>query len=360
MSDTEQNRSEQATSFKLEKARQKGSVARGSDLGFLTALAAFCGYAWIAGPSMTAQLVQSARAALISAPRVMTGPHEILEITGMILTSMTRPLAFMALVIFVFVLVFEVIQTGPVFSTAAFRLDLSRLNPAQGLKRIFSPRLLIETAKNILKLCVYGAIVYGVVHQAWSRTLITITDADSLGRALSRTGFQLIVSFLGAALVFAALDQLIVRRDFQRKMRMSRREVRRERRDREGEPRMKQRRKQLHAEFAKLSRSLRNIRDADILITNPVHYAVALRYDPKTMAAPQVVSRGAHQFAQRLKRLAFVYGVVIVQEPTLARALYRSCEIDREIPDAFYKPVADLYLEIRKHKDEALGAPSNV
>ncbi|MDR3508528.1 MAG: EscU/YscU/HrcU family type III secretion system export apparatus switch protein [Caulobacteraceae bacterium] len=354
MSDAEQNRSEQATPFKLAKAREKGTVARGADLGFLTALAAFCGYGWIAGAGLEARITDGARQALAGAPQILASPNEILAVTGLVLSAMVRPVAFMAAVIFVVVLVFEILQTGPVFS--ALKLDFSRLNPATGLKRVVSVRLLIETAKNIFKLGLYVGLAYVVMRQARAQAFASITDARGLAEGLSHFGFRLLVLFLAAALLFAALDQLIVRRDFQKKMRMSRREVRRERRDREGEPRMKQRRKQLHAQFSKLSQSLRNVRGADLLITNPTHFAVALRYDPRTMTAPQVVSRGAHQFAQRLKSLAFVYGVVIVQNPPLARALYRACEIDRDIPEAFYKPVADLYLDLKKRKAESSGA----
>lgn len=353
MAETEQNRSEQATPFKLIKAREKGSVARGIDLGFLTALAGFCGYAWIAGPSLAAQIARGAADAFVSAPQILASPNEILAVTGLVLASMVRPVAFLAGVIFVIVLVFEIIQTGPVFSTHALQPDFNRLNPANGFKRVFSLRMLVETGKNILKLCVYTALAGWVIRQAQTQTLITITDARSLGEAMAHMGFRLMTLFLAGAVVFAALDQLIVRNDFLKKMRMSRREVRRERRDREGEPRMKQRRKQLHAEYAKLSQSLRNVRGADILITNPTHYAVALKYDPRTMAAPMVVSRGAHQFAQRLKSLAFIYGVVIIQNPELARSLYRRCQIDQEIPEAYYKAVADIYLNIRKQKQKA-------
>ena len=172
---------------------------------------------------------------------------------------------------------------------------------------------------------------------------------------MARTGMRLLIFCLLAGVVFAAIDQFLVRRDFTRKMRMSRRELRRESRDREGEPRMKQRRKQLHAEFVKLSQSMRNVRGADVLITNPTHYAVALRYDGRSMYAPTIVSQGANQFAQRLKQLAFVYGVVIVPAPELARALYR-CELNREIPETHYRRVADIYLRMRRDREQRSAA----
>ena len=348
MSDSEQDKSEQATPFKLSRAREKGTVARGTDLGFLTALAAFAGYAWVEGPQMRAAIARSVASALVTAPHVLDSPNAILALTGALLSSAIRPLAFMSTTVFLVVLVFEIVQMrGVVFSAEPLRLDFSRLNPATGLKRVFSLRMLIETAKNILKLGVYVTIAYVVIGDARTVDTAVITDAASLALAMARTGLRLIVLFIGAAVVFAALDQFIARRDFGKRMRMSRREVRRESRDREGEPRMKQRRKQLHREFAKSSQSLRGIKGADVLITNPIHYAVALQYDPATMDAPKVVSQGAHQFALRLKRLAFIYGVVIVQDPPLARALYQGTTLNSPVPPECYQPVADIYLRIR-------------
>jgi len=348
MDDSEQNKSEQASSFKLSKARQKGSVARGMDLGFFASLVAFITYGWIAGPALEGQIATAARRGVIAAPDVLGSSNELLAVTGILLTSMMRPLALLAGVVFLTVLAFELLQTGFVFSTEPLRLDFNRLNPGQNLKRLFSLRLLVETGKNLLKMAAYGTIAYLVIRYAVAAKFATITDAQSLAAALTSAGLRLLLFFAAAAAVIAGMDQFIVRRDFSKKMRMSRREVRRESRDREGEPRMKQKRKQLHGEFVKLSQSLRNIKGADVLITNPTHFAVALRYDGRTMTAPKVVAQGTHQFALRLKRLAFLYGVVIVQNRELARALYYKCALNAEVPEALYQPVADIYTALRR------------
>jgi flagellar biosynthetic protein FlhB len=358
MDDSDQSKSEQATPFRLQKAREKGSVARGTDLGFLTGLAAFSAYVWFIGPSLRGQILHAAKSALVAAPSVLASPNEILAVTGQVLTSAARPLIWMGVAIFLVVLVFELIQTGVVFTTQPLRPDFSRLNPAKGLKRVFSVRLLIETGKSVLKLMAYVGVAFLVIRTAQTVVLPTVSDARSLADAMGRTGFRMLTLFVATAVFFALLDQFISRRDFSKKMRMSRRDVRREARDREGEPRMKQRRKQLHREFVKLSESLRNIKGADVLITNPTHYAVALKYDPRTMVAPTVVSQGSHQFALRLRRLAFLYGVVIVESPVLARGLYR-CALNREVPEAYYRAVANIYTDIRnRRQSQKIGAPN--
>jgi len=359
MSETEQNRSEQPTPYKLSRSREKGVVARGVDLGYFTALAAFAGYAWIAGPGMAGKIAATTRNALVTAPWLVAGPSEVLTVTGQVLLSALRPVGFLAALVFLAVLVLEIVQTGPVFSTEQLRLDFARLSPARGFKRVFSLRALVETGKGLLKTALYGAAAFFVIHSAQTAHIAAITDAQSLAALLRAEALRLLLLFLAIAALFAALDQLIARRDFLKRMRMSRREVRRELRDREGEPRMKRRRQRLHRELAKLSQSLKGIRGADVLITNPIHVAVALKYDPASMIAPVVAAQGAHEIAHRLKRLAFIYGLVIVENPPLARALYQ-CELKQEIPEKYYRPVAEVYLSIRRRRQEQERATADV
>lgn len=347
MENAEQDKSEQATPFKLQRARRKGSVARGMDLGFLVALAAFLLYLWIAGDILGEALTRASRDAIIAAPHVAGGPSELFALIGHVFGALLRPLVLLALTIFAAVLLFELLQTGIVFSAQPLKADFSRLNPAKGLKRIFSKRMLIETAKNILKFGVYVAITWLVLRGELKTVSASVGDAGGLAAALFSASLRLICWFTLAALFFAGIDQLIVRKEFGKNMRMSRRELRREVRDREGEPRLKQKRKQLHAEFVAASTSLRNVKGADVVVTNPSHYAVALRYDAETMAAPAVVSRGANALARRIKTLAFRYGVVTVEDKALARALYRSCALDAPVPESVYREVADLYLALR-------------
>lgn len=344
---TEQDKSELPSHFKLKKAREEGQVARGMDLGFFTGLAAFLGWFWLFGAGLGHRLAEISKSALVAAPTVLGSGNELIAVTGMVLSQAIRPLAFMAVSIFAIVLAFELIQTGVVFTTKPLKLDFKRLNPAANIKKLFTFRILIETGKNILKLAVYVALTWLVVRDAQAVAAASVTDAAALVRALMGLGLKLMLFYVLAAAVFAALDQGIVRRDYTKKMRMSRRELKREVRDREGEPRMKQRRKQLHAEFVKLSQSVKGIRGADVLVTNPTHYAVALRYEPGRMEAPIVVSRGADQVALRLRRLAFIYGVTVIEDRVLARALYHQGELNRQIPEAWFRRVADIYLAMR-------------
>jgi flagellar biosynthetic protein FlhB len=348
MEDSEQSKSEEATPFKLMRARRKGTVARGTDLGFLTSLAAFFGFAWIIGPQLGHTVARSIQVALIGGSQVTDGSAVLFQTAIALFRAVVPFILLLAGAVFATVLLFELVQTGIVFSGEALRPDFSRLNPARGLKRVFSLRILIETGKQIVKLCTYAAVGYFIIRGAISSDIGLVTDGARLAATLIRLLFRLLSFFLLLAVVFAGIDQLIVRRDFLKRMRMSRRELRQELRDREGEPRLKQKRKQMHAEFAKASQSLRNIRKADVLITNPSHLAVALRYDRACMLAPTVVSLGANQFAQRLKRLAFLYGVPIIENRALARELYRHARLLAPIPEESFAPVAAIYNAVRK------------
>lgn len=348
---TEQNRSELPSQFKLDRARRDGSVARGSDLGYVAVLAALTGFAWFAGSSVLGAVGSGAATGLAATDAALVGAPGFMALTGRIAAPIVAALLPLIGALFALVLVLEFVQTGPVFSTKALRFDFSRLDPAKGLKRVFNVRILIETFKGVLKLALYSSVAGLLIFQALVAAP-TITDAGRLGAAMAGTVPRLFAWALGVAAVIALLDQLVSRRDFLKKMRMSRRELKREHRDREGDSRLKQRRKELHGQFAKTSQSLRGIRQADLVVVNPVHFAIGLRYQPGKMDAPVVVSRGSHAMALRLRRLAFAYGVPVIVDPLLARRLFRTSALNRPIPEDLFRPVADIYLGLRRQRQE--------
>ena len=351
----EQDKSELPTSFKLERARREGSVARGSDLGFVSMLVALAAALWLAGERLVATVMRSAAEGLGATGSDLIGLPGLTALTDRLVHPVGVALLPVLGGVFALVLAVEFVQTGPVFSTRAFRLDFNRLNPAAGLKRLFSVRLLIETAKGVLKLGLYGAIIAFLALEA-VRSAPAVTDAGRLAVMIGSLALKLVAAAAVAAAAIALLDQLTARRQFLKKMRMSRREVKREHRDREGDPRLKQRRKELHGQFARTSQSLRGIRGADLVVVNPVHFAVALRYRPERADAPIVVSRGSHAVALRLRRLAFSYGLPVIVDPPLARRLFRQSALNQPIPEELFRPVADLYTALRRNQAQSSRA----
>ena len=174
------------------------------------------------------------------------------------------------------------------------------------------------------------------------------TNARELSDTLLRISGRLLLIFIILAAIVAVVDQLLSRREFARQMRMSSRELKRENREREGEPRQKQKRKQILAEILKQAGAAANVQGADVLIVNPTHYAIALRYRPGETDAPVIQARGRNIWAARMRQAAERDGIVIVRNPALARALYRYGEVGRTIRQKEFVAVADIYIMLRR------------
>lgn len=350
----EQNKTEEPTPFKLKRSRERGVVARGIDLGFFSALSGLAVYAVIAGDGVIAQLGESMRHAVLIAPNAVE-PTQAIETASALYAPALKIVAAAAITIMLLVALFEIVQVrGILFTAKPLKPDFNRINPAKGLKRLFSLRMLKETFKSIIKLGAYTAAAYLTIKYALDTYGRTIDTAPRLGEAMQSVSLRLLFTFILVALFVAIIDQVIARREFRKQMRMSRSELTREHKEREGEPRLKQKRKQLHAEFASQTRSLGSLQGADMLIVNPQHFAVALTYDASRMEAPLVTAKGRNAFALELKRRAAQLSIVIYERPELARALYRACDTGKPVPAGRYRDVADLYLKLmsaRARKD---------
>jgi flagellar biosynthesis protein FlhB len=346
--ETEQNKTEEPTPYKLKRAREKGIVARGIDLGFFSCLLGFSLFCLIAGDALVGRLAEMMRLTLSAAPGLAHDPPRATTLLVEVWGPSLRTMALAGATIMLGVAVFEIVQIrGIVFSGHPLKPDFNRLNPAKGLKRVFSARMLKETLKSIVKLVVYAVAAYLVIRDAFDARALSLTNASALTEALRAGGFQLLFAFTALALAFAALDQVIARADFQKQMRMSRSELVREHKEREGEPRLKQKRKQMHADFTRQARALGDLRGSDLLIVNPQHYAVALKYDASAMTAPVVVAKGRNHFALLLKRRAAACSLAIFERPALARTLYNKCHKGSEAPPETFRDIADLYVALR-------------
>lgn len=347
--DQEQNKSEEATPFKLKRAREKGQVARGQDIGFMGTLVALAAFLIIAGESLVAHLAQVMRQAIAAGISGAGDPAAPVALLSGGAWTLLQPILLLGGTVLLIVLLLEVVQLrGLVFSTQALKPDFSRINPAKGFKRLFSARLLKEALKSLLKFTAYVVVTWLVVRWAITDLPRASVDAGGLASALWSAGTRLLYLFILISLLLAAIDQVIVRRAFSKQMRMSRREVTREVREREGEPRLKQKRKSLHAEFAKQGQSLGKLDGSDMVVVNPQHIAVALAYDPAIMAAPTVTTKARDHYALLVRRRAFALGIPIIEHRALARGLYAACESGTEIGGDHYRAVADLYLKLRR------------
>ena len=344
----DQDRTEEPTPFKLRKAREKGQVARGMDLGFLGSLLALAAFLLFAGPMLARRTASVMRSSLTQGLDHVREPADVLGLIAAVWMPAMAPLVVLGVTVMTLLVCLELFQLrGFVFTTEPLKPDFGRLNPAKGLKRLFSVRILKETGKNVAKFLLYAFVAWLVLKGAVETLGSSLGNARALATAMSGAGLRLVFAFIGVAVLFAILDQTMVRKEFRKRMRMSKRELTRETRDREGEPRIRQKRKQLHAEVVKQHASIGGLGGSDVLVANPDHYAIGLRYDPATMSAPQVSAKGRNRFALALKAEAARRGIPVVENRPLACALFRACDVRREVPGGLYREVADIYRTLR-------------
>jgi flagellar biosynthesis protein FlhB len=354
--ETDTTKTEEASAYKLEQARRKGSVARSLEVSGLAVMLALVAFMWAFGAQTMTKLQRVSAAAISQAPSLAYGPLELWTWTTAVAVRFAYAVLPLVLLVVAAALLAALIQIGFIFSTQALKPDFTRLNPVNGFKRIFSLQTVYEFGKTLLKLVVYPALAIMVVYTAARHSTQFATEPRAVAALMGSSAIKLLSWLLAGMALFAAIDWVFVRRQYAKKMMMSRREMREEVRHREGEPRIKQRRRQLSRELLKRAKSMRQLRGADVLLTNPTHVAVALKFDSTTMVAPTVVSKGAGDFALRLKRLAFVYGVPTIESKPLARALFFGVQLDSQIPESHFQQTAQIYVELRKARNARAAA----
>jgi flagellar biosynthetic protein FlhB len=334
-------RTEAPTPHRIAEARRKGQVARSVEVN--TALVLVTGF-WMMGP-MTQRLA-SELGALTRDCLSSLAVRDELSVTGLLRGGIDWGLHFgLVLAPFIAALVVtgvgaSVLQTGLLFSFEGLKPNLNKLNPLAGLRRMFSKQGAIELAKASLKIAVVAAVAYSGIRKVYPELLtlphhgLAFCWATWQGIALD-LGLRIGMTFMGLALI----DYLLQRRQWWEGLRMTREELREEMRQSEGDPKLKGRLRQRQRYLAQ-SRMMAAVPKADVVVTNPTHYAVALKYDGKTMSAPTVTAKGQRLIAQKIKDLARQHRVPIIENKPLAQALFKSVEVGREIPGNLYDAVA--------------------
>jgi flagellar biosynthetic protein FlhB len=349
MAADEQSKTEEPTAFRLQEAREKGNVPRSADMSGVIVMVVFSVALAAASYSLASAFARSISRTLLmagNAPEPSASLFYWLQRTFQPAWQAMLPVVMAMLVAAV---VGNLIQTGPVFSTEPLKPDINRINPAQGAKRIFSLRILWELFKLSLKLGVLGCLGWILAGSIGRKVqAASFAAPSSIGSLLRSTYVQVTTWMLVLLALIALLDLFFTRREYIRKLRMSRRDIQDEHKRREGNPEIRQKRRRLMAELLKHSRSVQRVAEADVVLTNPTHLAIALKYRPKTMRSPLVLSKGSDAMAARIRMLAAQHGVPCLRSPELARALYRECKVDRAVPVHLYKSLAPVYRWLMK------------
>jgi flagellar biosynthetic protein FlhB len=340
-SDDNSQKTEDPTGRRLQEAHDQGQVAKSQEVNNLLMILALTLSVVVFGGGMARDIVNMSLPFIESPDQVPTDIGHLTtmgwKLLGMILLAGAAPLVLALFAAFGA----GYLQFGLILSGEQLKPDLSKISPLSGLKRIFSLRSFSDFLKGLLKIAVVGGIVYAVITPSVGELhkLIGMEVVQLLG-VIADLLKRLLFTVFAAMVVITVFDVFYQRYEHIKGLRMSRQEIKDEMRESEGDPMIKGRLRQLRMERAR-KRMMAEVPKADVVVTNPTHYAVALRYDPQ-MTSPKVVAKGVDKVAQKIREIAAENDVPVVENPPLARGLYAAVDIDQEITPEFYKAVAEV------------------
>ncbi|MEQ1768148.1 MAG: flagellar biosynthesis protein FlhB [Methylotenera sp.] len=340
--DSDLEKTEQASSKRIEKAREEGDVPRSRELATVTVLFTTGLTILMMGDHLNQALMTTMSSGLHFDRQAAFDPIVLLMRISHSIYDLLLAFAPLALVLVVVAIASPIIIGGWVFSGKAFLPQFGRLNPLKGLGNIVSKSAAVELIKSIAKVMLVGIVAYVVISHDMEPILALSSLPLKSGIAqvsdLMLMGFLTIVSTL---VVIAAIDVPYQLYQYAQKLKMTKEEVRQESKESEGNPEIKAKIRQQQREMAR-RRMMAEIPNADVVITNPTHYAVAIKYQDEGMRAPVVVAKGADAVALKIREIAGEHQVLIMESPKLARALYAHTELGSEIPEALYSAVAEV------------------
>ena len=357
--DSDLERTEPASQRRIQQAREKGQVPRSRELATFAVLVAAGGGLTLLGSGLMHSLSDLMRLGLQL-------DRSTAFDTAMMMARLQQSSQDILVAFFPFMLVMVVaalaapmMLSGWLFSVEALQPNFGRLSPLKGIARMFSWHSLAELGKAIAKSALIGGVAAWII---WGeRDALLALATQPLDVALANLGALAAFTFLviaGSMILLVAIDVPLQLWQHSSQLKMSREELRQEAKETEGDPQIKARIRALQREAAR-RRMMAEVPKADVIVTNPTHYAVALRYQDTKMRAPQVVAKGSQLVAARIRELGLEHNIPIVQTPPLARALYRHAELGEEIPAALYTAVAEVlaYIyQLRRYRTEG-GQP---
>ena len=347
-----QERTEQASSRKRDQAREDGSFATSKELSTFLMIAGSTAVLYFSAVWMYTGLADLMKG---SFKLLMKGELTVKEVSG--LFSMVSYKFFViilpALAIPIFGALSYILQNGFALTTKPISPDFSKLDPLSGAKKIFSTQSLVELAKSIVKISVIGFVVYKAVALEW-QTMPFLIDADVFS-VLSFVGsmtFKIMMKTLWVLALIAIVDYAFQRWSFEKGLMMSKEELKEEMKETEGDPIVKARIRSIQRELSR-KRMMAEVPKADVVVTNPTHIAVALKYDKEKANAPIVVAKGADLIAEKIREVARKHGVPIVENKPLARTLFKAVDIGKQIPADLYRAVAEILAYVYRLKNRA-------
>ncbi len=335
-------KTEEPTQRRLEEARRRGQVATSREVNHALVLGSGALFVAVFAPQ-TARQITEALLPFVAAPHSFAiGTAELGQLLASLLSELGMALLLATVLFLAAALAAGLIQNGPVIAAEPLQPKLERISPMAGAKRLFSLRALVEFAKSVLKTALVGAAAIALLWPA-AAAILTATGLETAGMLalLHRLALRLLAGVAALTGLIALLDVFYQRFEHRKQLRMSRRDLQDEFKQTEGDPHIKARLKSLRAERAR-RRMMAEVPKATVVITNPTHIAVALRYEAGEMAAPKLIAKGMGPLAERIRSVARAHKVPVVENPPLARALHEGVELGAEVPPAHYRAVAEV------------------
>lgn len=343
-------KTEHPTGKRLGEARDKGQLPISREVSaWVSLLAILIVVAWI-GPGMMNDLLLSMRAFLESPHAVSLDDHSLQTVVFDALGHVALSTGLVFLVLAAAVILGIMSQTGLYASFTLITPDITRINPLAGLKKLGSIQSLVELVKSFGKLILLGSATYFTLRPLIGE-MPNLTGQPLMATLeyLHQQAVHMIIILLLLFSVIAAGDFFFQRYNYIKNLRMTKAEVKDEHRQQEGDPIVKSRLRQIRFDKAR-KRMMAQVPKADVVITNPTHYAIALKYDNQKMGAPTVLAKGIDRVAERIRELADEHKIPLVSNPPLARAMYDTVDVDEEIPSQHYRAVAEIISYVYKMK----------
>ncbi len=346
-------KTEEPTSRRKSEARNSGQVPKSQDLTATVLLLGGLLTLRFLGPSIWARMLAIYKTAFSSANP--TDQDQLIPFAAVLAKEIFWMVGPFMLSIMVIGLLILYAQTGWLLTLKPLTPSLGKLNPITGVSRLFSLRSVMQLGQNIAKLSLVVLVAYFVLKNMAEEVIFSLAlDHLAIVAFVGHLAFRLGVALALMMLVLALIDYVYQRYQHNKDLKMTKEEVKDELRSMEGDPVVKRRRREVQMQLA-MQRLKQVVPEADVVVSNPTHVAVAIKYDTETMAAPKVIAKGVDQMAIRIRQLAAAAGIPILERPPLARALNESVEVGQEIPETFYQAIAEVLAYVYELAGRGMG-----
>jgi flagellar biosynthetic protein FlhB len=341
--ETDQEKTEEPTGRKLEKARGEGNVAKSQEVSNWFAILSMAAITAFFLPSVAASFTDILAGIMMNAHDQSLDIAQLTETARNLLLSIITVVAVPAIIVFVAALASGLIQTqGFLFTAKSLKPELSKIGFKRGFSKVFSMNAVAEFLKGIIKIIIVTSVViYFIWPDRDQITSLVGLDTVVFAEVLRREILKILAAIFVVMTLIVVVDVSFQRYQHRKKLRMTKQEVKDEHKNTEGDPQVKNRLRRIRIERSR-QRIMAAVPQADVVVTNPTHYAVALKYDQEEMEAPRLTAKGADSLAFKIREVAQEYKVPIVENPPLARGLYGGVELEQQIPPEHYKAVAEV------------------